>query len=268
MRQPDGLVAQVGAHQGIPRTGRITLVEYEIDDGQDRTQAVRQLVGLRYAVGDVGPADLGFGPHQSLRHGRFWYQECRSDLGGGEATEEAQRQGDLHVGGERRVAAGEDEAKLIVANRSFGEQLVPGVEKRILRVAVSPASLAAQAVDRPVACGGNDPPRRAGRHPLFPPSRQGHQECILYGFFGHVDVTEHADEDGHGPAVFATEDSGDLRVARDQRGGVQASGPRPKGRTSIGRVLARVILAAQASAASRSGALRIQKPPRCSFPST
>ena len=40
-----------------------------------------------------------------------------------------------------------------------------------------------------------------------------------------------------------------------------------KGRTSIGSVVARAILPAHSSAASRFGALTMQMPPTCSFPS-
>ncbi len=67
-------------------------------------------------------------------------------------------------GRERRVAAGEDESELVVAHRShLLVGLVGVVQQQGLRVAGLAGGLAADAVDRPVAGGGDDPGARVRR---------------------------------------------------------------------------------------------------------
>src|SRR5688572_22141948 len=206
----------------------------------------------RDAERDAGVADLGLGAHQPLRHRRLRHEERVRDLGGGQAAEQAQRQRHLGGRGERRVAAGEDQSQPVVAHGTLLDELVAGVQQRRLGVAVLAQGLATQAVDRPVAGSGDDPPRRAGRHAVGGPARARDHERVLDRLLGDVDVAEAADQDRHGSAVLLTEDPLDDHA---------------NGRTSTGSEVISAIRLAQRSAASRSGAATIVKPPRCSLPS-
>jgi hypothetical protein len=95
-----------------------------------------------------------------------------------------------------------------------------------------------------------------------PASADGLGEGVLDRLLGDVHVPEAADQDGHRPAVLLSEGTRDLR-----RGYGGHAPPCWKGRTSMGRVVARAAFRAQSSAASRSGASMIQSPPTCSLPS-
>ena len=103
--QPDGLLAQVVA--GGPAGARVV---GQVEDGQHRTEPLRQLRLGRHAVRDVGRLDLVLCPDEPLGHRRLGDQEGARHLGGREATEQPQRQRDLRLGREGRVAAGEDRA--------------------------------------------------------------------------------------------------------------------------------------------------------------
>jgi hypothetical protein len=61
-------------------------------------KSVRELGVAGNAVRDAGIADLALCPYEALRHGRFGHEERASNLGGGQAAQEAQRQGNLGAG--------------------------------------------------------------------------------------------------------------------------------------------------------------------------
>jgi hypothetical protein len=71
-------------------------------------------VGCRHHVGDLGRADLGLGPNESLGHRRDRDQERGRDLGGAQTTQRVQAQRDLGLAMQRGVAAGEDQAQAII----------------------------------------------------------------------------------------------------------------------------------------------------------
>ena len=126
--------------------------------------------------------------------------------------------------------------------------------------------LAAQPVDGPAAGGRGDPAARVGRQAALGPGSRRDRERLLDRLLGEVDVAEDADQGGDDPPVLPPEDRraiGSSRIrpssARSARARPGTAGPRPApGRRSPP-------LAAHASAASRSGALMTQKPPRCSL---
>jgi len=119
------------------------------------------------------------------------------------------------------VAACEDQAQAVVAHGALLGRFVAGVEQQGLGVPIVAGRLAAQTVDRPVAGGGDDPPRRArwksGRRP--PP--QGRGERVLDRLLGEVDVTEDADQDGHRAAVLGAEHTLDIRSGQGRHAGDQ-----------------------------------------------
>ena len=79
-------------------------------------QAVGELGAAGHAVRRVVVAQLALGPHDALRHRRLRHEEGSGDLGGVEPAEQAQRERHLHVGRQRRVAAQEHEAQLVVGD--------------------------------------------------------------------------------------------------------------------------------------------------------
>ena len=73
--QPDGLGGQSPPDQVGPGTGRVSLVEEEIEDGKDRPGPVHELVIRWHPKRDPGMADLAPGPNQPLGHRRFGHQK-------------------------------------------------------------------------------------------------------------------------------------------------------------------------------------------------
>ena len=62
-------------------------------------------------------ADLALGAHQALGERRLRHQEGTRDLGRAQPAQKAQRQGNLRVRREGRMAAGEDQAQPVVLDR-------------------------------------------------------------------------------------------------------------------------------------------------------
>src|SRR5437588_6059116 len=139
--------------------------------------------------------------------------------------------------------------------------LVAGVQQSRLGVAVLARGLAAEAVDGPIAGSGDDPASRAGWRPARRPALDGRGEGVLDRLLGDVDVAEDTDQDRHGSPVLLPKYPLDVGAGE---GGHAPDQPSRKtwwnGRTSIGSVVARASLRPQSSAASRSGALMIEKP--------
>ena len=169
---------------------------------------------LRHAVGDSGGLDLALGTRETLRHRRFGHQEGSCDLLSRQAAEQSEGERHLRFRGECRVAAGEDEAKPVVLHgfHLLGHAgiVVGWREHRHLAEQLSPARLAAQAVDGTVACGRRDPAAGVGRQPVGRPLAQGDGECFLHCIFGDVDVAEDADQGSHRSAGLLAEDLADL----------------------------------------------------------
>jgi hypothetical protein len=123
------------------------------------------------------------------------------------------------------VAAGEDQAQAVVGHGALLGRLVAGVQQRGLGVPVGAGRLPPEAVDRPVAGGGDDPSRRARRQPAGRPPLERRGERVLDRLLGDLDVTEDADQDGHRAAVLLAEDTLDLRGGEIRHAGDQPSPP-------------------------------------------
>ena len=211
--QPDGLGAQVGAHELAPGRRAVALVEDQVDDAEHGTQPVRELGLARDAVGDVGGADLALGPHEALRHRRFGDEERPGDLLGLEAAEEAERERRLGARGQRRVAAGEDQPEAVVLHRSSfrPRRVVVALGEEVgLVLAALAGRFPPEPVDGPVAGGRDDPATGVGRRALLGPGSDGDGERFLDRLFGEVDVTEEADQGGDGTAELLPEDRLDV----------------------------------------------------------
>ena len=149
-RETDRLHAQLAAHRRS-----VAGVEDEIDRREDGAQPIRKKVLRRHAQRDAGVADLPLRAHEPLRERRLRDEEAARDLRRREAADEAQRQRDLRLGGERRMAAREDQLEPFVGDDSL---LVVGELARRARAAPSCARSSARA--------------ESGRSPGCAPSRR------------------------------------------------------------------------------------------------
>jgi hypothetical protein len=103
------------------------------------------------------------------------------------------------------VAAREHELEPLVRNR----RLVHVVLHRFWHLEraglCGERAIAADAVDRAVARGGQQPGARVGGRPLAGPALGGDRERFLGGFLGEVEITEEADQAGQDAAPLVTE---------------------------------------------------------------
>ena len=108
--EPDRLGGEVAAPA-------VALVEDQVDDREHRGEPVGQQVRGRHAERDPGGPDLALRAHEPLRHRRLGDEEGARDLVGRQAAERPQRERDLRVERERRVAAGEEQLEPLVRDR-------------------------------------------------------------------------------------------------------------------------------------------------------
>ena len=141
--------------------------------------------------------DLVLGPHEALRHRRLGHEEGPGDLGGLQPGDEPQGEGHLGARRERRVAAREDQAELVVGHGADLLGFVGFLHAHGLGLAVVAGGLPADLVDPPVAGGRDDPAGRARRQAGLRPPLQRDHEGVLDRFLGEVDVAEEADQAGH-----------------------------------------------------------------------
>ncbi len=249
--EPDGLGAQLPADQGVAGGGRVALVEHQVQDGQHGLEPLGEHVARRDPVRDVRVPDLPLGPDQPLGHGRLGDQEGPGDLGGGQPSQGAERQGDPGVDGQRGVAAREDQPQPVVLDGAFVHRVPQGLKGRQptedLRLLGQP-SLPAESIDGPVPSGGGDPGPRAVGDPIAGPPFQRHHEGLLDGLLGQVEVAEHPDERRHRPSGLLAEQAGG--DAPGVRFGYASGGRSITGRMSTTPVVAAGILAAHVIASS------------------
>ncbi len=193
-----------GAERAAPV---VALVEDQVEHSEHGGEAVGQQVRGRHAERDPRVADLALGAHQALGHRRLGYQERPRDLLGAEAAERAQRQRDLRLGRERRVAAGEDQLEAFVAKARRLLHLVllfggldveqPDLRRRACARAGSRSIARLRAVTMSHAPGFSGD---AVARPALGREREG----LLRGLLGEVEVAEEADEGGeHPPPLLA-----------------------------------------------------------------
>ena len=251
--EPDRLCAQALTHEVGAGGGGVALVEQEVEHGEHRARALRQQMRGRHPVRDAGVADLVLRAHEPLRHRRLRHQERASDLGGGQPGERAQRQRDLRVDRERRVAAREDQPQAVVFDAAVvgvGTGSSPDESTVTSRSFDAPVVTAPGAVDRPVAGGRGEPRAGIARDAVASPMFEGEHEGVLRAFLGHVPVAGDADQRRDDPAPLLPE------RGRDCRGGRRVGHVRRHisqiGLTSIEPNRAPGILAAISMASSRS----------------
>src|SRR2546425_590840 len=176
---------------------------------------------------DLAGLDYVFGWHEPLRHRRLAYQERAGHLIDAQAAQESQGQGHVVLRSQRRMAASEDQPKLVVTH---GSVLCPVLSARAGRCACDRTKLSvelpapgrtAKIIDRTISCGRNDPPCRVGWDAVAPPPVACHNERLLNGVFGKRDVAEDTDQRRHRLAVHLTEyalNTGRLSMGGDGTG--------------------------------------------------
>jgi hypothetical protein len=107
-------------------------------------------------------------------------------------------------------------------------------------------SFAADAVDRPVASGRDEPGARVVRRSLARPALRRDRECLLGGLLGEVEIAEEADQGGDDAAPFVAED-----LVENQYSTIGRTSTAPPRRAAGMR-------AASSIAASRSSASKIR----------
>jgi len=90
-----------------------------------------QLFAHGHDVRNARVPDLALRPYQSLGECLLGHEKRARNLRSAQAAEQAQRQGDLRIEGEGRMAAGEDEPEAVVLDRVAG---VHGRFSAIVRV--------------------------------------------------------------------------------------------------------------------------------------
>ncbi len=113
--------------------GSVALVEDEVDHGQHARRPLVEAMRLGHAETDAGVRDLGPRPKQALPHRRLADEEGSCDLLGREPRDGLQRERNAPGHRQGRVAAGEQQAELVVVPRlltrrqgrcsAFGERL-------------------------------------------------------------------------------------------------------------------------------------------------
>src|SRR5215207_1067575 len=113
------------------------------------------------------------------------------------------------------MAAGEDEAQPFVGDRAhvvllLGSKLLQAGEQLGLS---REGALAADAVDRAIPRGGNDPRGRVARRPVARPALECGRERVLHRVLGELEVAEDADQNRDGASPFLAEEGLDAHSA-------------------------------------------------------
>ena len=188
-RETDRLRTEIPAYRrAVPR------VEDEIDRRENGAQPVGEKVRRWDAQRNPRIPDLPLRAHEPLRERRLGNEETAGDLRRRETADEAQRQRDLRVRGERRMAAGEDQLEAFVGDgllRGLGKLFGAGEQLGLARERL----VAPDAVYRAVARGRDDPRTGIRRHAVQRPPLRSANERVLNRVLGEVEITEDAAED-------------------------------------------------------------------------
>lgn len=227
-------------------------------------QPLEQGVPVGHREGDPGVPDLAAGADQPLGHGGLRDEERRGDLPHREAGDVAQGQRHPSLRGERRVAARQDEAQVVVLDLQV-RVLMP--VDALLGSCIGErvggrgrAALSADDVERLTPRRGGQPRPGAVGNSIHRPTGGRGGERLLHGVLGQLEIPEPAGQgrDDPGPLLppRAFDGLGDLAqpVEAPVAASISAdSVPGMTGRTSTVPVRTLGTFAAQSSAASRSG---------------
>ena len=214
--EPDGLAGQIRTRQVLAGRGEIPFIKDQINHLQYGVEPFVELLPFRHLIGNAGLADLVLGAHDALRHGRRGHQIGAGDFLGGEVAHFPQGQRHPGVGGQRRVAAGEDQPQAVIFQLFFlagrrhvlfqapGDLLLGGVE----------AGPSAQGVDGLEAAGGDQPGPGLFGNAVPWPLLHGGDEGVLQSLLGQIEIAQQTDERGQHPAGLRLVQRGHLTLQR------------------------------------------------------
>ena len=239
---------QIGAERrGVPGG------EEDVDDGEHGVDAGGQLLDGRYPIRDARRSDLLLGPGETRRHRRLTDQEGPGHLGRREPADETERQRDLRIGRDGRMATGEDQSQAIVDDRWRLE--LAGLGRRHGLDEQGQGSPvrgpAPQDVDGAPPGHGGQPRARIGRQARGGPGGERAGIRILDTLLRQVDVPGDPHRRGEHERPLATVRVGDRRLDRRVGGSPVAQSKVLIGRTSTPPNGMGICLA-KASASSRS----------------
>ena len=247
---------EVGPDEVLPRRRPVTGREEQQQHRQHGVDAGRHLVRRRHTERDAGGGDLLLRPRDPGRHRRLGDEEGTGDLCRRQAAEEAQRQGDLGIRRERRVAACEDEPEPVIGGVAETRRAKPRSllllheeRQRAFERRLTPAEVEGSPLGHRREPGG-----WLGGHAGRPPGPQRLCVRILDALLSDIDVAGDAYRRGEHEAPLAT-----VRLCHGGRDGrlrrlvVTGQSNSMTGRTSTPPKRAGTCLA-MAIAASRSGA--------------
>ena len=208
--KPDRFARQIRPHQILARGCRIAFGEDEIDHREHAAQPRLQRFAFRHLVGNSGEPDFLLGADQALRHGVLADQKGARDLRGGQPADRAQRQRDLDLGRERRMAAGKDQPQHVVVERGARRPRRRPPRScsnslRQLALLAAKRDLPADPVDRLVASDIDQPRPRIGRRIGGGPAFQRHRERILQRILGEIEIADQADQRRQRPTRLVAE---------------------------------------------------------------
>jgi len=205
LRETERLLAELG-----PRRRPVAFVEDEVEDREYGTQPLgKQMIGW-HAERDPRVSNLPLRAHEALSHRRLRDEKGLRDLLGRKAAERAQRQRDLRLRGQSRVAAREDQAQLLVGNH-LGLLVVATRRqgRKELRLPLE-GPLAPDPVDRTVASGCRQPGAGVVGHSVDGPALERPRHCVLESVLGEVEVAEDADQAREHAPPLGAEDALEL----------------------------------------------------------
>ncbi|CAI7655180.1 unnamed protein product [Penicillium discolor] len=196
-RQPDGLVAQLRPHPLRTAAGRVRFVEDEIEHPKDRAEPRRMLLPRRQLERRARGRQRLLRAHDPLLHGRRGDEEGAGDLLTRQTAHDPQRQRDLRLPGEHRVARDEEKAQHVVVHGiRVPRQLVPlrlllfQVVRDQRQTVVQPLA-AAPSVHRLPLRHGRQPRGGVLRHALGGPLPQRGDQGLLREILGQAEVADH-----------------------------------------------------------------------------
>jgi hypothetical protein len=216
--QPDRVRAQRGPHPVVPGGGRVALVEDQVDDLEHGGQPGRPLRRARHLERHLLTGQRALGADDPLRDRGLGQQVGAGDLGGGQAAEHAQGQGDPGRGREYRVAGGEHQPQKVILDLVRVGRREPGSVCLCFQV---PAQLGVPALEFPVAPeqvhgpalgDGHQPGSRRPRDPLGRPLLERGDHRVLGQILGQPQVTGVPGQPGDQPRRLQPDHGLDRRV--------------------------------------------------------
>ena len=237
------LVAQGRAHPVVTGGRGVALVVDQVDDLEHRRQALDQLVAGGDLELDLGLREVALGPDDPLGDGCLRRQEGPGDLVGLEAAEQPQRERHPGVGGQHRVAGGEDEPEQVVLDRVLEDRLDIVLDTVAVDLELVPhlgelalvGLLAPDQVDRAPLGDRHQPGARIVRYARLRPLLQRGDQRVLRQLLGQPDVPHDPRDPGDDPGRLDPPDRVDRPVRVRYRHPTDRTAPPPQQQAPLAR---------------------------------